>query len=356
MTGDTGMAGYRCRLHLCCGPCPECGGCDRVCGCAPPSPRLALVPPAGRAVRPCGTNAAYHRHLDRGEPACPPCLAAHSAYTTARRPPAVRRAAAASRTGAIAADIARRAGSGEMASLPPRGDLTAAYGASRATIGKALRAARDAGAQLPPARPPVPATEDVAAHLRHLRLEGRSELTIYARGRTLARLQAALPVPLAGATRDMLYEWRAGLTVTGPTVAGYLSHVMEYYGWLAGTGRRADDPARGLPVPPVPRRFPRPIGEDDLMRALDLAPDRVRLWLILAAFAGLRCKEIALLRREEIRDRATPPCLIVSDRDGEGHARADHPAERFHGRRDPGRGPPGHRVLLPPRGRRAGSQ
>lgn len=54
------------------------------------------------------------------------------------------------------------------------------------------------------------------------------------------------------------------------------------------------------------------------MRALDLAPDRVRLWLILAAFAGLRCKEIALLRREEIRDRATPPCLIVSTETAKG--------------------------------------
>jgi hypothetical protein len=34
-------------------------------------------------LKPCGTHAAYYRHRRRGEPACPPCLAAHSAYTTA---------------------------------------------------------------------------------------------------------------------------------------------------------------------------------------------------------------------------------------------------------------------------------
>jgi hypothetical protein len=38
-----------------------------------------------RPLRPCGTEAAYRRHLARSEPACPDCLAAHARYT--RRTP-----------------------------------------------------------------------------------------------------------------------------------------------------------------------------------------------------------------------------------------------------------------------------
>ncbi len=46
----------------------------------------------GRALKPCGTNAAYHRHLRRGEQPCAECLEARRQYEAARRTPAVRRA------------------------------------------------------------------------------------------------------------------------------------------------------------------------------------------------------------------------------------------------------------------------
>lgn len=34
----------------------------------------------GIELQPCGTKAAYQRHLDRDEPACDPCVAANAAY------------------------------------------------------------------------------------------------------------------------------------------------------------------------------------------------------------------------------------------------------------------------------------
>ena len=48
------------------------------------------------------------------------------------------------------------------------------------------------------------------------------------------------------------------------------------------------------------RRLPRPIAEDDLAVALTEAPDRVRPWLLLAGWAGLRASEIARLRAEDL--------------------------------------------------------
>lgn len=69
------------------------------------------------------------------------------------------------------------------------------------------------------------------------------------------------------------------------------------------------DPAKRLPQPKLPRLLPRPI---DLRKALDNAPDaRMRAFLALAAYAGLRCTEIAGLSRHDVLDRADPPVLIA---------------------------------------------
>jgi integrase/recombinase XerC len=153
----------------------------------------------------------------------------------------------------------------------------------------------------------------VELHLDHLRLLGLSERsTIYPRRRVLIRLAAALPVPLLDATPEMLLGWRAGLTAGGDTIRGYVTHVKGFYRWAAEAGHREDNPAAAIPVPKVTRRLPRPVGEDDLMRALAAAVPRIRIWLALAAWAGLRAKEIALLRRDSIRDTTSPPVLIIA--------------------------------------------
>jgi integrase len=66
-----------------------------------------------------------------------------------------------------------------------------------------------------------------------------------------------------------------------------------------------------VPVPRVGRRLPRPISEADLFTALRQAPPRIRPLLVLAAWAGLRAKEIARLRRQHVLDTARPPVLLV---------------------------------------------
>ena len=46
--------------------------------------------------------------------------------------------------------------------------------------------------------------------------------------------------------------------------------------------------------------------------ALDCAPARIRLWIVLAAWCGLRACEISGLRRECIRETSVPPTLLVA--------------------------------------------
>jgi integrase len=152
----------------------------------------------------------------------------------------------------------------------------------------------------------------LARNLRYLQLRGRSAATAQARGWLLARVQSQIGCPLTEASAADLMGWREGLAVDRDTVRTYVSHVRQFYAWARREGLIEDDPSLDLPVPPRRRRLPRPIGEDELLRALESAPPRIRPWLALAGWAGLRAKEIALLRREHVLDRAPQPGIYVA--------------------------------------------
>lgn len=154
----------------------------------------------------------------------------------------------------------------------------------------------------------------LAEHLDWLRMRGRADGTIYQRRRTVLRLRSALAatgVSLLDAEPADLLAWRSGLAIADPSVRTTVAHVRDWYGWLTAEGYRLDNPARRLPVPRRERSLPRPIGEDELMKALRFAPPRVRPWLVLAGWCGLRAREIAWLRRDAVLDRMAPPLIVV---------------------------------------------
>lgn len=155
----------------------------------------------------------------------------------------------------------------------------------------------------------------LAGHLAWMRMQGRQPATITGRARALARIGRALPVPLLEATPRQLLAWRAGLACRESGIRGEVSHLNQFYAWAVARGLAGANPAAGLPVPRAGRRLPRPIGEDDLMYALACAPPRIRLWLVLAAWAGLRAKEIAYLRRENVllAHQPDPVILVAAD-------------------------------------------
>lgn len=162
----------------------------------------------------------------------------------------------------------------------------------------------------------------LAAHADWMRMRGRAAGTIYQRRRTILRLAGSLPVPLLEATAADLLAWRSALTVADPSVRTAVAHVRDFYAWLALEGYRLDNPAARIPVPRRERSLPRPIGEDELFRALRYAPRRVRPWLVLAGWCGLRAREIAWLRRDAVLDRAPAPVIYVrADSAKGGHER-----------------------------------
>jgi integrase len=152
----------------------------------------------------------------------------------------------------------------------------------------------------------------VQDHLNWMRQRGLAPGTIYKRQRELTRLAAVLPVPLIEATPPMLTAWRAGLAVSDDSVCNYVGAAREFWAWAIVAGLADHDPTAGLPVPRRGRRLPRPIAEDKLFLAIAAAPRRIRPWLVLAAWCGLRAKEIALLRRQCVLDTAARPALLIA--------------------------------------------
>lgn len=75
--------------------------------------------------------------------------------------------------------------------------------------------------------------------------------------------------------------------------------VVGFYRWAHGEGHVAVDPAVGLPPVSVPPGVAKPAPEAVLRRALERADARERLMLLLAAYAGLRCAEIARVHADE---------------------------------------------------------
>lgn len=73
------------------------------------------------------------------------------------------------------------------------------------------------------------------------------------------------------------------------------SVIRPYYDYLHKRGIRADNPAALLVTPKAKRGLPRPIVFEAMERAIRTAPPRLQAWLILAAYGGLRAKEIAHL-------------------------------------------------------------
>lgn len=157
----------------------------------------------------------------------------------------------------------------------------------------------------------------VGAFLDDCRRRNLRPGTIDQKRRCLARLTRHLGGDPADATHDQLVAFLDRLDQPEAR-ATELSHLRTFYRWAVAEGHLGVDPSARLVRPRVPRRLPRPIPTNDLAVALDTAPERVRPWLVLAAYAGLRACEIARLRGQDLLWENDPPLLVVDEGKG-GH-------------------------------------
>lgn len=87
--------------------------------------------------------------------------------------------------------------------------------------------------------------------------------------------------------------------------------LRAFYSWAELVGHVTASPAKLLPEVSTPRPLPRPIPDESLADALDVADERRRLILRLAAEVGLRRAEIAACHTRDLRERAGRLALLV---------------------------------------------
>jgi len=98
--------------------------------------------------------------------------------------------------------------------------------------------------------------------------------------------------------------------------------VVGYFRWASRNGIVPTDPAADLPSVRAKAGTPRPTPRDVMRDALARADGRERVMLLLGAYAGLRCGEIARLRGEDIQDGA----IRVHGKGGKIRSVPIHPA------------------------------
>ena len=106
--------------------------------------------------------------------------------------------------------------------------------------------------------------------------------------------------PILDATVDDLRGF-VGRGLAAETAAAEVSHLRGFYRWALAEGLIDSDPTVRLERPARPRHLPRPMPYEHVLYALTNAPDPLRDWYHLAAYAGLRACEIGPLRGEDAR-------------------------------------------------------
>jgi site-specific recombinase XerD len=115
---------------------------------------------------------------------------------------------------------------------------------------------------------------------------------------------------LTRASREQAESWLGDRR--GRTRYNLISCLHSFYQWAVAEELAESDPTARIVRPKLRQNLPRPIADDDLCLSLKLAYPRMRAWLSLMAFAGLRCQEVAGIRGPDVMLARNPPTLLVA--------------------------------------------
>lgn len=172
---------------------------------------------------------------------------------------------------------------------------------------------------------PCDMADYIDGYLTHLRRRRRATSTIDLYGQVLHRIDSELPKGVAFAHADELEDWLHADERSPATLKVYRAVIVGFFGWACDPRQPRlnynptelfDDP---IPVPPgEPRPVPREHVEDIMARAAQ----PFRTWITFAVYAGLRCCEIAGLKREHVtRERL----LVAAGKGGRQRSVETHP-------------------------------
>jgi len=132
----------------------------------------------------------------------------------------------------------------------------------------------------------------------YLRASSAAESTVRLRMHHARRFARLAPEP-PEVTTDMLLGMLAG-NLAAESRKAIRSSARSLFGWMLDEGLIDVNPAARLPRIRVPSGMPRPVPDSVIATALLLADSRVAAMIALAAFAGLRCCEVAKVHSSDL--------------------------------------------------------
>jgi site-specific recombinase XerD len=155
---------------------------------------------------------------------------------------------------------------------------------------------------------------------QNMRRRALRESTVREYGYTLAGFVAFLgEKSILDATTQDIEAWLDHRPLNPKTRYTRVSVLHSFYRFALSEGWIGADPTVQVLRPRLRRYLPRPIPDEKLALAIERAEPMMRAWLLLAAFQGFRCQEIAGLRNQDVL--VGQELLIVHGGKG-GHERA----------------------------------
>lgn len=164
----------------------------------------------------------------------------------------------------------------------------------------------------------VGATGDIGKmYLNYLSLRGMAEATIKRRTSSLGSFARWLhPMPIERAKRDHVEGWLTTFREV-TTRKAYRSDLSDFFQWATRRELIERNPVALTDPIRVPKTLPRPVPPHAVPAIIAAAPtERLRLALMLAAYAGLRRAEIVALAGHDLQFH---PVSLIVVRDGKGH-------------------------------------
>lgn len=144
-----------------------------------------------------------------------------------------------------------------------------------------------------------------------LRASERSETTVRLREHHVRRYLRGVPAETDPLDLEWLVVYLANPRWKAATRRSARTSLRIWTTWLHRTGRIIADPLALIPPARSPKTLPRPCPDPIIRKALLASDTRVRAMVTLAAEAGLRRAEIAVVARPDIIDERDGVSLIV---------------------------------------------
>ena len=133
----------------------------------------------------------------------------------------------------------------------------------------------------------------------YLKDKGRAYHTISTRRSSLRFTAKSIGL---NADPETMRKWLFRKPLLPKSIVCGIADVRQFFTWAVENGYAEYNPTAGLKPPSLPHKTPKPIPEKELEYLLSKANPKFKVWILLGAFAGLKCQEIAALDREDVLD------------------------------------------------------